>query len=124
MYRMRYPLWHHESHILAAAKGEDIVKSVTKIIKIMKNSIGVEDNLQCAWAYEYLAKYYLEKENFDKYFEYMERAIFFNNSLLNILVYTHHYFNNLKKQEKYDSIAHLGAFIGTYLVGLEDVLYF
>ena len=44
-YRFRYPLWHHESHILAGASGEQIVGLVEKIIKIMKNSIGVENNL-------------------------------------------------------------------------------
>ena len=44
-YRRRYPLWHHESHLLANAKGEDITKHAANIIRIMKNTIGVEDNL-------------------------------------------------------------------------------
>ena len=45
-YRNRYPFWLLDSFKASAAeKGEDIIKYSRNIIKIVKNTIGVEDNL-------------------------------------------------------------------------------
>lgn len=60
-------------------KGEEKLMSASKFIKIIKNTYGIENDRLIDVVYSELAKYYQNKNMYRKYYEYMEKSIFFIN---------------------------------------------
>lgn len=59
--------------------GKDKITAGENLIKLVRNTYGIENDLIMDIAYFEIAKLYHSERNLDHYFTYKEKAIFFNN---------------------------------------------
>lgn len=88
------------------------------MLKIVKNTIGLDDNSSAAFSFNRIANVLKVEGDIEGYFLNKERAIYFNNHFPNILVYINMMMAKLKEYDKKDLTCHLAEYLGNYHIGL------